>query len=440
MSDITCPRCAFARDVLLCDDDSIDLGDQCTCGTGSTGGARCEPILNSCTTMRRSNLLGHNLVVDTLVFDEPPTHDLALDACRICSSSDYEDEIAREMTAVRNIGTPHADPAKTAVPIWCQNTGASSPGAGLECARLLMKTFQTMWTLESEASLHDCNDVLSEIRERYNVEIVEVERVNNLQRLHMWKCFADCYQIQKHRTVYHGTTQQSARSIIASGFRGAACQRSKYGRGIYTSTGVWEALCYASPEGSVHTQTLIIADLLQGPSALGHKDQVDFGTSEEGRQILTLTNPEATILCASHENQLLPTYRVTVRFMAERAITPLQYMRVRMFHPLIWEAIRACGKTSEPRHVPSLSTMASACSILPTTTDANANNPPTIPLTTDGSRPDCARNDSLSSAKASASGAGADVAASDAEVVEGFEKTSRRDRKRPRRCKARAQV
>ena len=124
MSDITCPRCAFARDVLLCDDDSIDLGDQCTCGTG----------------------------LDTLVFDEPPTNDLALDACRICSSSDYEDEIAREMTAVRNIGTPHADPAKTAVPIWCQNTGASSPGAGLECARLLMKTFQTMWTLESEAS------------------------------------------------------------------------------------------------------------------------------------------------------------------------------------------------------------------------------------------------------------------------------------------------
>ena len=433
MSDITCPRCAFARDVLLCDD-SLDLGDQCTCGTG---GAGCEPILNSSTPLRRSNLLGHHLDVDTLVFDEPPTNDLALDACRICFSSDYEDEIAREMTAGRNASTPRLDPAKTSVPIWCQNTGASSPGAGLECARLLTNTFKTMWTLDSKASLPD---VLSEIRERYNVEIVEVERVNNLQRLHMWKCFADCYQIQKHRTVYHGTTQQSARSIIASGFRGAACQRSKYGKGIYTSTGVWEALCYASPEGPLHTQTLMIADLLQGPSAVGHKDQIDFGMSEEGSQILTLTNPEATILCASHENQLLPTYRVTVRFMAERALAPMQYMRVRMFHPLIWDAIKAYGKTSsdEPRQVPLLSTMASACSILPTTTDTSANNPATIPLATGCSRPDCAHNDKhgLSSAKAPARRA--DLAA--AEVEEGLERASQRDRKRPRRCKARAQV
>jgi hypothetical protein len=58
-------------------------------------------------------------------------------------------------------------------------------------------------------------------------------------------------------------------------------------------------------------------DFLEGPSAPGSEDQIDFGLDGFGKEILTLTNPEQTILCALRENQLLATYRMTLRYMSE---------------------------------------------------------------------------------------------------------------------------
>ena len=167
-----------------------------------------------------------------------------------------------------------------------------------------------------------------------------MSRLHNRPRYHMWKCFADCYHIHKSRTVYHGTTDTSARCIIENGFRGAASRRSKFGKGIYTATTSWEALAYAEPDHDF-LQTLLVCELLQGPTKPGSADQVDFGHDEKGAMILTLTNQEKTILCASQENQLLPTYKITVRFRTDNLHTPSHHNLVRKYHPMIWEAIKA---------------------------------------------------------------------------------------------------
>ena len=95
--------------------------------------------------------------------------------------------------------------------------------------------------------------------------------------------FKKCYNITNERTVFHGTSRASADSITKTGFRGAVCQRAKFGKGIYTSSSVWEALAYAEPAEGDLTQTVLAVKLLQGPTTMGRQDMADFGTDEHGR-------------------------------------------------------------------------------------------------------------------------------------------------------------
>jgi hypothetical protein len=90
----------------------------------------------------------------------------------------------------------------------------------------------------------------------------------------MHQQFKLSYGITQERTVYHGTSRVSADSIATIGFRGAASRRAKFGKGIYTSSNVWEALAYADPDITDLKQTLLVVDLLQGPTSLGKNDQV----------------------------------------------------------------------------------------------------------------------------------------------------------------------
>jgi hypothetical protein len=258
--------------------------------------------------------------------------------------TDYEQALAREHSCACSRETSPAHCRNGAVStseenqltLWSKDTACSVYYHTLECVQLLKKSF-LMWELDADSSL-SC--VLREVKELYNYEVVQVVRLQNRKRLQMWRYFSQCYEILKHRTVFHGTTSTGAMSIASSGFRGAACHRSLWGRGIYTSTSVWEALCYAKPEGEDMTQTFIVADFWQGPTALGKRDQLDFGCNQNGCAVLTLTNPEGTVQCASHENQLLATYKITVRYLSERPMTPSHHNRIRMYHPEIWDRIK----------------------------------------------------------------------------------------------------
>ena len=183
-------------------------------------------------------------------------------------------------------------------------------------------------------------EVLTDISSNTNYEVEEVVRIQNQQRYSMHRYFKQTYDIPAARIVYHGTTRASAASIATTGFRGAVSQRAKFGRGIYCSSVLWEALAYAEPERPALTQTFLVVDMLQGPTTFGQQDQVDFGVDSQNREILTATNPEGTIFCSKYENQLLATYRITVRFLAHRQHNPTHYNSVRMYHPTIWKIIK----------------------------------------------------------------------------------------------------
>ena len=137
-----------------------------------------------------------------------------------------------------------------------------------------------------------------------NYEVEQVVRVMNRPQYKMQQAFAENYAIDARRKVYHGTSEAGARLITAVGFKGAARRRAKFGKGIYTSPVVWEALRYAKPDANMK-QVLIAAELLQGPTAHGSQDQIDFGVDSHGSEILTLSNPDETILCTSKGHRLL---------------------------------------------------------------------------------------------------------------------------------------
>jgi hypothetical protein len=62
---------------------------------------------------------------------------------------------------------------------------------------------------------------------------------------------------------------------------------------------------------------LFVVQLFQVPTAQDSQDQLDFGVDSHDSEVLTLTNPDETILCVSKENQLLATHRITLRYMVE---------------------------------------------------------------------------------------------------------------------------
>jgi len=185
----------------------------------------------------------------------------------------------------------------------------------------------------------DTTQMIEHIAYNCNYSVENVTRVMNKQQYKMHRSFAEAYNIQTSRTVYHGTTQAGAKCIQAVGFKASAGRRAKFGRGIYTSPFVWEAIGYAKPYHDAR-QVFFVAEMLQGPTALGQEDQVDFGVDPMGAEILTLKNIDETILCSSKESQLLPTYCITVRYMLENPFILRHRECVKIVHADIANTIK----------------------------------------------------------------------------------------------------
>jgi len=107
-----------------------------------------------------------------------------------------------------------------------------------------------------------------------------------------------------------------------------------FGKGVYSTRNVWEAIAYAAPD-ELGNQTFLVAWLARGPTAVGSIDQTDFGMTPEGKEINTLTSPSGTILCAQYENQLMVGYRVTLNYCKERQHTEEHFKVVGIYHPII---------------------------------------------------------------------------------------------------------
>ena len=172
-----------------------------------------------------------------------------------------------------------------------------------------------------------------------NYKVVQVVRIQNQKRYQLWAAHIDAYEIEMADTVkvYHGTTGPAAQSICNTGFRGGFCKRGMFGKGVYSTRNVWEALAYAAPD-ELGNQTFLVAYLARGPTALGSIDQTDFGMTPEGKEINTLTSPSGTILCAQYENQLMVGYRVTLNYCNERQHTEEHFKVVGIYHPTIFNS------------------------------------------------------------------------------------------------------
>jgi hypothetical protein len=209
---------------------------------------------------------------------------------------------------------------------------------GAECAGLLRESFKSCFGPDAPSSV---SELVGTILERSNYQVLSVTRLQNIARYSMHKSFGRSYGIDSTRRVYHGTSQANAGIIARVGFRNAASQRAKFGKGIYAAANVWEALAYAEPAAQSNVQTFLAADLFQGPTRVGHENMADFGLDLAEKQILTTTNPEETVFCAAYEDQLYAHYCVTVRFMIERALTSTATSIVRLWHPSVWSLLKA---------------------------------------------------------------------------------------------------
>lgn len=162
-----------------------------------------------------------------------------------------------------------------------------------ECCTVLEQAF----CMPSQGLMNDLPQLIHTVATQSNYLVCDITRLENAAQRQMHEQFKNSYAITNTRQVYHGTGQ--APLIARVGFRGAASERAKYGKGIYTSSCVYHALAYAelTPEDKL---TVLVVQLHVGATGLGRQDQVDFGHNARGERILTLTNLEGDIFCASH--------------------------------------------------------------------------------------------------------------------------------------------
>lgn len=191
--------------------------------------------------------------------------------------------------------------------------------------------------------LRSFRQLVEELPGHCNYSLEKVVRVMNRAQYKMHRAVADSFNVRTSCTTYHGTTLAASALITNTGFKGAACERALHGKGVYSSPDVWTALSFATPFERTR-QVFFVVEYIQGPSAPGVQDQVDFGVDAQGQEILTLTSPDLSILCASRENQLLATHRITVRYMEERPYTQRHKDCCKVMHSHIVSIIKVQNK------------------------------------------------------------------------------------------------
>ena len=208
----------------------------------------------------------------------------------------------------------------------------------LEARKILKQAFVTCidpLALKGDENSSKLADI---ILSKSNYDVLEITAIENTTLQTMFAAFKDCYDIHADPiTVYHGTSIENAKYITEGGFRGVMSSRSKYGKGIYVSTNVWEAGAYAAPDQEHFVQTVLVVSFHKGATVLGTPDMVHFGVDFYGNQVLTSMNQAGNIFCASRENQLLPTHRIKMRFRREHKMTYAQNRLVQIFHPTVFD-------------------------------------------------------------------------------------------------------
>lgn len=188
----------------------------------------------------------------------------------------------------------------------------------------------------------DIDGILSEVERLSNFQIMKVKTVQNKALYEMHRAFEKAYRIQNTQMTYHGSNK--AASISVEGFRGAVCERALWGKGIYSSSNVWEAVAYA--DGDVVSVLLVSTHV--GLHQVGKRNQEDFGRHPSGRPYNTLTNINGNIFCCKNEAQLLPTVEITLRYMHENKHTDEHVRYVGIYNHALAQRIQANNAPVQP--------------------------------------------------------------------------------------------
>ena len=194
--------------------------------------------------------------------------------------------------------------------------------------------------LPGSDDLWDFESALSTFESISGYQLISLETVHKRERWKMFRAFGEIYDIKSTEHVFHGTSKESAECIKKSGFRGAAAERSVFGKGVYSTTKLSIAAQYAKPnlEGM---QAIIMAQILLGPITQGRKDMMDFGTyAQTDKEILTTTNDMGNIFCSKFEDALYADAVVTIRHRGEPR-TPMHETTFPRLHPDIWKMINS---------------------------------------------------------------------------------------------------
>ena len=203
------------------------------------------------------------------------------------------------------------------------NTKIFDSSSPIQIAKYHSEAYRVLEAAFSPGFDGDLATLLKSIADKSNFEVCEVTRLRNKPVSRMHEQFKLSFGIEQTCVVYHGTGHADV--IARVGFRGAASRRAKHGRGIYSSSNVFHALAYGQLTDDDRL-TFLVVQLHLGPIALGREDQVksmhatslprhlpplatflttrplsqvDFGQNSAGEAILTLTNLEGDIYCAS---------------------------------------------------------------------------------------------------------------------------------------------
>ena len=111
----------------------------------------------------------------------------------------------------------------------------------------------------------------SKVRETFkNACIVWIERVSNPTLEDAFEEYRKKVQPSNVRTLFHGTSEDVARIILAEGFDPSKCKVCAHGLGIYFSTRAEYSKTYCWRKNGQDYAFMIVADVVTGKTGQGH--------------------------------------------------------------------------------------------------------------------------------------------------------------------------
>jgi hypothetical protein len=158
-------------------------------------------------------------------------------------------------------------------PLYTANSELKTDAkAEAELCRVLGRAFSRVIGYVSGSDMRSSAVLMQAIAHETGYQVDAVSSVMNRALYNMHRQFGLSYGVHATQTVYHGTSEESANSMVLTGFKGAACKRSKLGRGSYVASDIFNATAYAEPkEGMQH---VLVTEVMKGPTGLGRPEQV----------------------------------------------------------------------------------------------------------------------------------------------------------------------